>query len=426
MQAIEIDTPLEKQLRFLLRRDFEPRFNHPSGRYPSREKWQKLKTLGTRLWVDSGNIEQIKQVWTKEFDGLTVNNTLLNKEIQAGRYDDLIPKIIDLIEYYADLTDRQKLLEISFALNGYHGLRLVEKFDAYVSLEEHTDLANDVDLAVSYGRRLIKLCPERLCIKIPFTPAGLLATRILVREQVPINHTLGFSARQNYLIARIAKPTFVNVFLGRLNSFIESNDLGSGDYVGEKATLASQKAVRQLREKEVTRTWQIGASFRNGQQVHSLAGIDVMTMPPKVAREFDQMDITPQMVEDRTDRDYPEQIKKGIDPETIRLNTLWDIDQTLIDCVDALEQENLDSFTPDDLVDFFKDHDCGDVLVPWSDEQIRTSAAEGKIPKLENWADALKSRQIGLDSLMNLAGLNSFAADQQEMDEKVRTVLVKE
>ncbi len=48
---------------------------------------------------------------------------------------------------------------------------------------------------------------------------------------------------------------------------------------------------------------------------------------------------------------------------------------------------------------------------------------EGKIPRLSNWADALANRVIGLDSLMNLAGLNTFISDQKEMDDHVREVL---
>ncbi len=83
------------------------------------------------------------------------------------------------------------------------------------------------------------------------------------------------------------------------------------------------------------------------------------------------------------------------------------------------------SFTPADLIGFFKDHHCGDLLVPWSDSQIQTSTTEGKIPQLKNWQDQLADKSIGLDSLMNLAGLNSFATDQKAMDDRIRNVLAK-
>ena len=52
--------------------------------------------------------------------------------------------------------------------------------------------------------------------------------RELSAEGLPINHTLGFSARQNYVIARIGRPRYVNVFLGRLGSFVATNELGDG------------------------------------------------------------------------------------------------------------------------------------------------------------------------------------------------------
>lgn len=423
MCAYNSNNNLESELRKIITAEFSPRFNHLKENFNSVSKWVKLRGSGTKLWLDSGSIEDIEKEWTREFSGLTVNNTLLNREIQAGRYDYLISEINKTLDRYSEITDQQKMLEFSFALNTYHGLRLVEKFDAYVSLEEHTDLAADVDSAVQYAKRFYEICPERFCVKIPFTPAGLIATQKLSAQGVPVNHTLGFSARQNYIIARLAKPAFVNVFLGRLNSFVADNDFGSGDYIGEKATLASQKAIKMLRMKGLTKTQQIGASFRNGQQVHSLCGIDVMTIPPKVAREFRNMDIGLDIIVDRTNWEYSENIKKGIDPESIQLNTLWDITEELVQTVEALEKENLDSFSPDDLFDFFESHSCSDVLVPWTDSQIETSYKEGKIPKLENWKEPLRSGQICLDSLMNLAGLNSFKADQKAMDDRIRNVI---
>ena len=292
-------------------------------------------------------------------------------------------------------------------------------------MEEHTALSDDIDQAVDYARRYYAICPERFIIKIPFTPAGLLATRRLSCEGIPVNHTLGFSARQNYLAARIGRPAYVNVFLGRLNSFVADNNLGDGRYVGEKATLASQAAIKKLRQMNLASSKQIAASIREGPQVRDLTGVDVMTMPPKAAREFLSMDIEPGKIIDKTGTDYPPGLSNVVNPDTIRLNTLWDIENNLVTCVNELEKENLDAFTPDDLINFFKDHKCPDSLVRWSDSEIKTSTAEGKVPRLENWRDALADKSVGLDSLMNLAGLNSFATDQMAMDERIREVLTK-
>jgi transaldolase len=150
-----------------------------------------------------------------------------------------------------------------------------------------------------------------------------------------------------------------------------------------------------------------------------------MTMPPKAAGEFLALGIEPDKVIDKTYAHYKIGLNKNVDPESIRLNTLWDIDENVVKCADAIEKENLDSFTPDVLVDFFKKHNCGDFIVRWSDSQIATSTKEGKIPRLENWRQPLADKSIGLDSLMNLAGLCSFMTDQKAMDERVTGLLAK-
>jgi len=419
MAGPTITSKLTREIERFVKKGFSPRFGQLKETFKTNPFWQRLGQLGTDLWLDSGSIGDVQPLWTREFSALTTNNTLLNKEIQTGQYDSLISEVARTLAAHAELSERERLLEIAFVLNAWHALRLVEKFDAFVSVEEHTDLAHDVQPAIDYARRYFHICPERFLIKIPFTPAGLLATRRLSREGIPVNHTLGFSARQNYVMARIGKPAFVNVFLGRLNSFVASNGLGDGRYVGEKATLASQRVIRQLREKGLTTSRQIGASFREGSQVRDLAGIDVMTIPPKVAAQFLQMQLGPDEIVDRTAADYRLGVQESVDREAIRLNTLWDVGGELVRCLDALEKEDLDSFTPDDLIDFFSQHGCGDIFVRWTNSQIETSAREGKIPKLDHWKEALESKAIGLDSLMNLAGLNSFAADQKEMDDRV-------
>ncbi len=410
--------PIADQIREFVLEGFSPRYGEMESRFESNPLWARLRELGSELWLDTGSLKDAAALWTRDMSALTTNNTLLNKEVQTGRYDELVRKAAELLARH-DLSEHEQRLELAFILNAYHALRLVETFDAHVSVEEHTDLAHDVDAAVKYARRYHAVCPERFIVKIPLTPAGVLATRRLSAEGVPVNHTLGFSARQNYLIARVGRPAYVNVFLGRLNAFVADNGLGDGAWVGERATLASQAAIRQLRERRGLPSRQIGASLRDGRQVRDLAGLDVLTMPPKVASGFLELDLDPDELDDRTSEQYQPSFTPEADPEAVRVNTLWDIDESLVTALDALENENLDMFSPDDLLALLSEHGVGDLLVPWTQEQRRTSFAEGKIPRLENWREPLADGAVGLDSLMNLAGLNSFIADQKEMDDRV-------
>ena len=195
--------------------------------------WKRINGVETSLWLDSGDIEAIDSLWNEQFTGLTtnntllnntlLNNTLLNREIQVGDFDDLVPSARDLV---SETTDQAMVREIAFILNVRHALRLVEHFSCDVSVELHTDLADDTEATLAYARRCHQICPEFFIVKVPLTPAGLIAIRQLRDEDVRVNCTLGFSARQNYVATALSRPSFVNVFLGRLNSYVADNHLG--------------------------------------------------------------------------------------------------------------------------------------------------------------------------------------------------------
>ena len=411
----------QQRVREFILDGFTPHFGE-RGDVGTNRLWRLAKDTGSEIWLDTGSIVDIGHLWTDEMAAVTTNNTLLNAEIQAGTYDELVPQAAKVLAD-AKLTDRERLLELAFILNAYHGLRLVETFDAFVSVEEHTGLAHDAEAAVAAARRYHAICPERFIVKIPFTPAGLLATRTLSAEGIPVNHTLGFAARQNVVIARIGKPEFVNVFMGRLNAFAAGNGFGDGQFVGERALMASQRAIRDLRQAGRTPARQIAASIRDDQQILNSLGCDVLTIPVKSAKTFLWPGPADEDIRDRTGEDVQPTFAEGSGPAAARFDTLWDVDDVLVACLDALEAEDLDVFSADDVVTFFHDHACGDVLPRWTDQQVATSAAEGKIPKLTNWAEPLADKQIGLDALMNLAGFNAFVADQEAMDDRVAGLL---
>jgi hypothetical protein len=65
----------------------------------------------------------------------------------------------------------------------------------------------------------------------------------------------------------------------------------------------------------------------------------------------------------------------------------------------------------------------GDFLPRWSDADLRTIMTDGKIPVYERWKDKLSAGRVGLDSLLNISGLCSFATDQKAFDDRVRSLL---
>ncbi|MCY2926436.1 MAG: transaldolase, partial [Planctomycetota bacterium] len=213
------------------------------------------------------------------------------------------------------------------------------------------------------------------------------------------------------------------VFMGRLNAFVADNGLGSGAFVGERATLATQAVLRPLRARYGLPSRLIGASTRSGGQIRDLAGLDVMTLPPKAAAEFLKLPLQPDDLADRTAADYKVELNAGVSPQSIALDTLWDIPLGLIASLDGLHDNVADRMDAAALTAHLADHGVKDLFPAWTPSQFAASAAEGKIPQLAHWAGALAAGAVGLDALMNLAGLNSFIADQRAMDQRVADVL---
>jgi transaldolase len=406
----------------LARKGFVHQFGNPRIEIKESPSWKEVQDAGSRLWLDTGDIHEASGLWNSSFEALTVNNTLLNREIQKGIYDELVPGAASAIrKAVPDIGEKTLLMEIAFILNAFHCLRLVEQLDAHVSVELHTDLANDVGGTVTYGKRFYEICPERFFVKVPLSPAGYLAARMLGNQGVPVNFTLGFSARHNYLAALLSRPHFVNVFLGRLNSFVADSNLGDGENVGEKATLATQREISRLREGGRTETLLIAASMRGGSQVASLAGVDVLTMPTKVAAQYAKKPAG--RVQSQVQNDPPVMFAEGVKPDDFNGRTLWEVPDAFKRCVGDLLEGDIGGLTPEGLQAHFESQGFGDFLPRWSDGDCRTVAGDGKIPVYEKWRERLSSGEIGMDALMNISGLYSFGADQKALDDRIRGLL---
>jgi transaldolase len=387
-----------------------------SPEFPADPFWKGLRDTGTRLWLDTGDIDAAKRQWTREFSALTTNNTLLNKEVQKGKYDAVIREAGGLL---GALTGDQRVWEIAFILNALHGLRLVKVFNALVSVELHTATADDVDAAVAYGRRFSRVSPSHFIVKVPLTAAGLIATRALRGEGIPVNFTLGFSARQNALAALFAAPSYVNVFLGRLNAYVADNALGDGLLVGEKATLASQAAVARASNGRAERTLQIAASMRGGSQVRDLAGVDVMTMPLATAAEA-RAGLDGRW-QSRIREGYRVSLAAGADERALRLSTLWDVTEREEKLARSLGDREPTS--AEELVDRAHELGVGDLFPRLSEEDRGNLAADGKIPKHARWRERIARGELAIDTLCTAAGLLSFTADQRALDDRIRRLI---
>ena len=376
--------------------------------------WQSLRSTGTELWLDTGDMDEAEANWTAEMTALTTNNTLLNNEIQKGIYDGFVPGALQLVSH---LAVEEQVKEIAFILNARHGLRLAKKFGGLVSVELHTDTAHDIDAIVSYGLRYRELCPEQFIVKVPYTPEGLIGARLLHEKGVRINFTLEFSARQNALVTLVARPDYLNVFLGRIGAFIADNRLGDGSGGGENAVLSSQSWVTRLSGETGSKTRQIAASLRNYNQLDLLAGTDVYTMPPKVAAAG-RKTLTG-LFDSRLTQRYD--VPLNGEADGLAIEKLWDVPNSVIELGRKLGKELPSSGS--EIVRMAHEADLGDMFPVMSKEDNERIMKEGKIPVLASWKERILSGELAIDTLLTLAGLASFTSDQKQLDDRIRGLI---
>ncbi len=127
---------------------------------------------------------------------------------------------------------------------------------------------------IAEGREIAKIHPN-MVVKIPMTPEGLKAVKVLASEGIKTNVTLIFSATQALLAAR-AGATYVSPFLGRLD------DIGAYgvDLIADIADIFANYADID--------TEIICASVRNPLHIVDCAkvGADIATVPYKVLMQM--------------------------------------------------------------------------------------------------------------------------------------------
>jgi len=376
--------------------------------------WEALRETGTELWLDTGDIDEAEAIWSSEMSALTTNNSLLNNEIQKGFYDIFISEAKSIVR---ELPVEERVREIAFMLNARHGLRLALKFSGKVSIELHTDTAHDIKAIEYYGKRYHEICPEQFIVKVPLTAEGLIGARHLKDSGISVNFTLGFSARQNVIVASVARPDYVNVFLGRIGAFMVNNKLGDGSGAGERAVISSQNWITGLSAQNPWQTKQIAASLRSFNQLELLAGTDVFTMPPKVA-VAGRKELSGKF-SSRTHENY--EVSLYSSATEAHIEKFWEVDDKVLSLAERLAVKIPASGT--ELFHIAAEEGCEDMFPGLTKDEKSAIKSDGKIPVFSRWAQKIKEGKIAPDTLLSLAGLASFKADQEMLDQRILGII---
>ena len=193
-----------------------------------------------KIFLDTADVDLVgKYHETGLIDGVTTNPTLIKK---SGR---------DPEQVYKELT-------------------IIGVDD--ISMEIVTD---DYYEFVKEGRRLREKFGDITTIKVPCTPQGLRACKILADEKIRVNVTLIFSAAQAILASK-AGAAYVSPFVGRVddNSFSGLDLIKQISDIYEKQSVLYTPVSTQILSASIRDVGSVSASFEYGA--------NVVTMPPSI------------------------------------------------------------------------------------------------------------------------------------------------
>lgn len=137
---------------------------------------------------------------------------------------------------------------------------------------------------------------ERVLIKLAGTWQGIQCAEILEKEGIACNVTLVFSLAQAIAAAN-ANATLISPFVGRISDWYKIKEPGKTFTVEKDPGVLSVKTIYEYLKNKHSRTEVMGASFRSKEQVLALAGIDALTISPKILEELNnsQQPVQPQL-----------------------------------------------------------------------------------------------------------------------------------
>ncbi|MFA5829540.1 MAG: fructose-6-phosphate aldolase [Candidatus Gracilibacteria bacterium] len=197
-----------------------------------------------QLFLDTANLESIKKyaAWGV-VDGVTTNPSLVAKE---------------------GVSLETRIKEISQVISGPISSEVIALDAATMVKEGHKYAA--------WGKNIY--------VKVPMTPDGIQACKILSDEGIPVNVTLIFSAGQALLAAK-AGASFISPFIGRL------------DDISEDGMALIEEIITMFKHYNF-KTKVLVASVRHPRHVVEAAklGADICTMPAEIMDKLIQHPLT--------------------------------------------------------------------------------------------------------------------------------------
>ncbi|OEH78210.1 uncharacterized protein LOC34622357 [Cyclospora cayetanensis] len=249
---------------------------------------EKLAKLST-IVADTADFEAIKEFNPTD---ATTNPTLVLQAVKDPKYKHVLEKAIKEAQEATKGKSVDETVEeaVDRVLVGF-GLELLDIIPGLVSTEIPADLSFDQEESVNRAKRIIALYKskgidkDRILIKVAATWEGIQAAKQLKREGINCNITLLFSLCQA-VAASDAGAYLVSPFVGRILDWHKKQDASATFSGAEDPGVKSVTQIYNYFKHFGIKTTVMAASFRNTDEILTLAGCDKLTIAPKLLQEL--------------------------------------------------------------------------------------------------------------------------------------------
>ncbi|CAR25348.1 Transaldolase [Lachancea thermotolerans] len=263
---------------------------------------EQLKATGTVVVSDTGDFESIAKYTPQD---ATTNPSLILAAAQQKAYAKLIDTAVAYGKKHGKTLEEQTDQAVDMLLVEF-GKAILQIVPGRVSTEVDARLSFDKDATVAKALHIISLYEdagisrERVLIKIASTWEGIQAAKELEeKHNIHVNLTLLFSFSQAVAAAE-ANVTLISPFVGRILDWYKNNT--KEEYTSETDPgVKSVKKIYNYYKKHGYKTIVMGASFRNVGEIKALAGVDFLTISPKLLEDLlNSQDPVPQVLDPET------------------------------------------------------------------------------------------------------------------------------
>lgn len=262
--------------------------NPDIGNKKTQNQLERLRTM-TKIVVDTGDVGNISRFQPED---ATTNPLLIYKVVSCGKYEHLIH---DAVSYSIKKHScmEEQLIGMMDMLSCLVGRELTKVVPGYVSTQVDPRLSYDTRATVERTYRLLDIYDDlgvdrnRILIKLAATWEMMEACRILQKNNINCNMTLILSLPQAVAAAQM-KAKAISPFVGHILEWYKDKN---GAYFDldkfYDPGVAIVKQIYNYYKCKGYATVVMGASFRTKKQIIDLAGIDSMTISPKLLAELE-------------------------------------------------------------------------------------------------------------------------------------------